>query len=84
MSSKMKQSPEAESKMAFGKSNYQFLIIGLVVIAIGYLLMVGGGSDNPDVFNEAIFGFRRLTLAPIVIIIGFIIEGYAILKKPGK
>ncbi|MFA8300808.1 MAG: DUF3098 domain-containing protein [Hyphomicrobiales bacterium] len=73
-----------EDKMAFGRDNYKFLIIGLIVIAIGYILMIGGGSDDPNVFNEAIFDFQRLTLAPIVIIIGFIIEGYAILKKPKK
>ena len=73
-----------EQKMPFDRSNYKLLIIGIVVIAIGYILMIGGKSEDPNVFNEAVFSVRRLTIAPIVIIIGFIIEGYAILKKPAK
>ncbi|MFA8449616.1 MAG: DUF3098 domain-containing protein [Bacteroidales bacterium] len=82
MSKNNNKLPEVENKMAFGRSNYKFLIIGLIVIAIGYILMIGGKSEDPNVFNDAVFSFRRLTLAPIVIIIGFVIEGYAILKKP--
>jgi hypothetical protein len=70
-----------EDNFAFGKQNYIIMIIGCVVIAIGYLLMVGGGSDDPNVFNPEIFSFRRITLAPIVILIGFAIEIYAIMKK---
>jgi len=66
----------------FDKHNYKFLLIGLGFILAGFLLMMGGGSESPDVFNEAIFGFQRLTLAPILILAGFAIEIYAIMSKP--
>ncbi len=67
---------------AFGKENYRIMIIGLVVIAIGYILMIGGGSDDPNVFNPEIFNFMRLTISPVVILAGFGIEIFAIMKKP--
>ncbi len=67
---------------AFGPQNYRLLVIGLVVIIIGFILMSGGRSDDPGVFNPEIFSWRRITLAPIVVLIGFIIEGIAIMKKP--
>ena len=73
---------QEEVKMPFGRDNYLWVIIGLAFLLIGFLLMIGGGSDNPDVFNEAIFSFRRLTLAPILVLAGFGIEIYAIMKKP--
>lgn len=65
----------------FGKANYTFLLIGLGVIALGFILMAGGGSDDPKVFNEAVFSFRRIRLAPTVVLIGFGITIYSILKK---
>ncbi len=71
-----------ETKMPFGRDNYLWVLIGIAFILIGFLLMIGGGSDNPDVFNEAIFSFRRLTLAPILVLIGFGVEFYAIMKRP--
>jgi len=68
---------------AFGKENYRILIVGVVLVVIGYLLMIGGGSDDPNVFNaEEIFSTRRITVAPILILLGFVIEIYAIFKKP--
>lgn len=73
--------PENKTQMPFGRDNYLWVIIGLAFLVIGFLLMIGGGSDNPDVFNEAIFSFRRLTLAPILVLIGFGIQIYAIMKK---
>jgi len=74
---------EQEDKvMPFGPDNYLWVIIGLIFLLVGFLLMIGGGSDNPDVFNEAIFSFRRITLAPILVLVGFGIEFYAIMKKP--
>lgn len=74
---------QEESKIFdFGKRNYKFLLIGLGFILAGFLLMMGGGSDSPDEFNEAMFGFQRLTLAPILILAGFAIEIYAIMSKP--
>lgn len=73
---------EHEDKvMPFGRDNYLWVIIGLIFLLVGFLLMIGGGSDNPDVFNEAIFSFRRITLAPILVLVGFGIEFYAIMKK---
>jgi hypothetical protein len=74
--------PETSVAFAFGKRNYQLLVIGLVFIALGFLLMIGGGSDDPNVFSEEIFSFRRMTLAPILILAGYIIEIFAIMKKP--
>lgn len=68
----------------FGKKNYMFMFIGLAVIALGFILMAGGGSDDPNVFNEAIFSTRRIHIAPMVVIIGFIIEVYAILLNPNS
>ena len=59
-----------------------WVLIGIAFLLVGFLLMIGGGSDDPDVFNEAIFSFRRLTLAPILVLIGFCLEIYAIMKKP--
>jgi hypothetical protein len=68
-------------QFAFGKINYILMIAGLAVLLLGFILMIGGGSENPDVFNEEIFNFQRLTLAPILILAGFAIEIYAIMKK---
>ncbi len=84
MSAKVQQQKKEESNLtfAFNKTNYIIVIIGLVVIISGFLLMVGGGSDDPEVFSEAMFGFRRLTLAPILIIVGYIIEIFAIMYRP--
>ena len=78
---KVRQSGEASLAFAFGKENYRLLLIGLVVILVGFLLMIGGGSDDPNVFIEEIFIFRRMTLAPILVLAGYIIEIYAIMKK---
>mgnify|MGYP006236841969 CR=1 len=57
------------------------MIIGLFFIAMGFILMSGGGSDDPNIFNEEIYSFRRIRLAPILVVTGFIIEVYAILTK---
>ena len=79
---KTKNEQDNGTKMPFGRDNYLWVLIGIAFILVGFLLMIGGGSDNPDVFNEAIFSFRRLTLAPILVLAGFGIEIYAIMKKP--
>ncbi len=65
----------------FDKENYKLLLIGIAVITLGFILMSGGGSDDPNVFNEEIFNFRRIRLAPTTVLIGFGITIYAILKK---
>lgn len=59
-------------KSTFGKQNYQIFIAGIVLIILGYILMIGGGSDDPNVFNPAIFDTQRITVAPIVCLLGFI------------
>ena len=71
-----------KNKFAFGKRNYKFMTIGILFITLGFILMSGGGSDNPNVFNEEIYSFRRIRIAPLIVIIGFSIEIYAILTKP--
>lgn len=68
----------------FQKKNYKYMFIGLAIIALGFVLMAGGGSDNPDVFSDEIFSFRRIRLAPALVLIGFAVEVYAILLNPNK
>lgn len=72
---------ESEGKMALGKKNLIMMLVGVAVIALGFVLMAGGGSDDPNVFNYEMFNFRRITLAPILVIGGFAFEIYAIMKK---
>ena len=67
---------------ALGRENYKLLAIGFVVIIIGFLLMIGGKAESPEVFSEEIFSFRRITLAPMVVLAGFIFQIYAIMKRP--
>ena len=64
--------------MPFGKQNYVIVLIGVALIALGFVLMIGGGSSDPDVFNEQMFNFQRLTLAPILVLAGFVVEIVAI------
>ena len=66
---------------ALGLANYKLLAIGLAIIILGFVLMAGGGSEDPHVFDESIYDFRHITLAPIVVLIGFGFEVYAIMKK---
>ena len=75
------ETAENQKVMPFGKTNYIIVLIGLALIAIGFILMIGGGSSNPDVFNEEMFNFRRLTLAPILVLAGFVVEIVAIFWK---
>lgn len=79
-----KSAPKDNPDFLFGKSNYLLVITGLIFIAFGFILMAGGGSDDPAVFDQSIFSFRRITLAPILVLIGYIIEVYAIMKKPAE
>jgi hypothetical protein len=60
------------------------MLIGLVFIALGFVFMAGGGSDNPEVFNEEIYNWQRIRLAPTLVIIGLVIEIYAIFANPNK
>jgi len=68
-------------KPTFTKKNYYILLAGIGLIALGYLLMIGGGSEDPNVFNPAIFDFQRITLAPMVCLLGFIIIIVAIMWR---
>lgn len=77
-----KKDNEQKFQFALGKENYILLAIGFAIIIIGFLLMMGGRSDDPSVFNEEIFSFRRITLAPMIVLFGFMFEIYAIMKKP--
>lgn len=72
---------EHKPDFLFEKVNYTTLLIGIAVIGIGFILMSGGGSDDPKVFNEDVFSFRRIRLAPTVVLIGFGITIYSIFKK---
>ena len=80
----MSKQPETQKAgFALGKENYKLLAIGLVIIIIGFVLMIGGHTSDPNVFNkDEIFSFRRITLAPIIVLAGFIFEIWAIMKKP--
>lgn len=76
------QEPQSENpRMPLTRRNYILLAIGFAVIVLGFVLMCGGGSDSPDEFNYAMFSWRRITLAPILVIGGFAFEIYAILKR---
>ena len=83
LSMKMKNE-ENKHEFLFEKVNYKILLIGIAVIALGFLLMSGGGSDDPNVFNESVFDFRRIRLAPTTVLIGFGITIYAIVRNPKK
>lgn len=75
---------EVKKEFLFEKINYTILLIGVGVIILGFILMSGGGSEDPAVFSEAIFDFRRIRLAPTTVLIGFGITIYAILKNSKK
>ena len=72
----------SKDSFIFNKKNYILVLIGLAFVALGFILMSGGGSDDPAVFNEDIFNRQRITWAPMLILIGFGIEVFAIMRKP--
>ena len=84
MQSKKTTSDNSKLKFPFQKKNYQLLLIGVGIILLGYMLMMGGGSEDPNVFDPSIFSFQRITLAPIVVLFGYAFIGYAIMHKPKK
>ncbi len=78
-----KASAKPEQTFLFDKENYMWMIGGIVLILIGFFMMSGGKSPNPNEFHyDEIYSFRRITLAPIIVMLGFGIEAYAIMKKP--
>ena len=70
-----------KQEFLFGKKNYIIMLIGIVFIAIGFIFMSGGGSDNPEIFNEEIYNWQRIRLAPTLVIIGLVVEIYAIFAE---
>jgi membrane-bound ClpP family serine protease len=78
----IKSEKKEKVNFALGAENYKLLAIGFAIIVVGFLLMLGGRSESPEVFSEKIFSFRRITLAPIIVLAGFIFEIWAIMKKP--
>jgi len=83
MSNEKKQASAGRtSNPLFGKENYMWMLIGLAVLALGFFLMAGGKSSDPKVFNDSeVYSTTRITIAPILIIAGFVIEIFAIMKK---
>ena len=77
-----KEEKDAKTPLfALKKENYKLLLIGFLIIIIGFILMAGGKSNDPNVFSEEIFSFRRITLAPVILLFGFLFEIYAIMKR---
>lgn len=74
---------EKKQTFVFGRKNYILMLVGILLIIIGYALMAGGGSDNPEVFNPEIFSSRRIVIAPILILAGLLVEVFAIMLKGG-
>lgn len=77
-----KNNESKNAEFALDKSNYILMGIGLLAIVLGFILMWGGKSESPNVFNDEMFSFRRITLAPLMVFGGFIFQIYAIMKKP--
>ncbi|WP_108422583.1 DUF3098 domain-containing protein [Flagellimonas amoyensis] len=84
MSKKNNNDQKPNKEFVFQRKNYLFLFIGIAFIALGFILMSGGGSDDPNVFNPEIYNFRRIRLAPTLVLIGLGIQVYAILLNPNK
>tara|TARA_B100001057_G_scaffold442207_1_gene477404 strand:+ start:1006 stop:1248 length:243 start_codon:yes stop_codon:yes gene_type:complete len=80
----MKNLKKNNKEFIFKKYNYLIMIIGIIFIAFGFILMSGGGSNDPNIFNEEIYNFRRIRVAPTLVLIGFGIQVYAILYRAKK
>lgn len=74
----------AEKDYLFNKKRYKFLILSILIIAIGFVLMSGGDSTDPDIFNNEIYNFRRIRLAPLMVVLGFVLCIFSILYKDKK
>lgn len=84
MGEKKRKELAKKTEFIFERKNYKFMLIGAAFIALGFILMAGGGSDDPNVFNPEIYSWRRIRLAPALILIGFGFEVYAILSNPSR
>ena len=76
-----KETKKGVVDFAFGRENYRLMLIGIALIVLGFVLMIGGGSEDPAVWNPDIFSTRRITVAPVLVILGFVVEVIAIVKK---
>lgn len=81
MENRQNMQPEEDPRLPLTRRNYIILLVGFVLIVLGFILMAGGKSDSTETFNYAMFSWRRITLAPIVVVAGFIVEGYGIMKR---
>lgn len=81
---KAPETTDDKTVMPFGKQNYIIVIIGIVLLALGFILMIGGGSSDPDVFNDKMFDFRHITLSTLLILAGFVVEIVAIFWRGKK
>lgn len=77
----MNSNNEKKEQMILPAKNLKVMLIGVAIIIVGFLLMTGGGSNDPTVFNAEMFSFRRITLAPIVVLAGFVVIAFSIMKK---
>lgn len=77
----MAQDGNTEREFAFGKENYIIIAVGFLCIVTGFILMAGGGSEDPNVFSEEIFSTRRITVAPLVVLLGFALEIIGIMYR---
>lgn len=77
-----KEAKPKTMKFAFDKKNYMFLIIGIVLLIIGYVALSGGGTNDPNKFSEALFSTRRMVIAPIILFLGYCTIAYGIMIKP--
>jgi hypothetical protein len=77
-----KKNEDERADFPLHKENYILIAIGFAIILVGFLLMIGGKAENPNEFNPDIFSFRRITLAPVIVLFGFAFEIWAIMKKP--
>lgn len=77
----MSEQGNSEKEFAFGKENYVIAIVGMIVIAVGFILMSGGGSEDPNTFNPEVFSTTRITVAPLVVLAGFALEIIGIMYR---
>jgi len=81
-SSRDERNDTSPNTLAFNNQNYYIILAGIGVLVLGYLLMIGGGAENPNEFNPEIFSARRITVAPITLLVGFGVVLYGIMKSP--
>lgn len=82
MNDQLEKDSNPEQTFSMGKKNYRLLIIGCLIVAVGFILMSGGKSTDPEIFNPEIFSARRITVAPLTVFFGYMFVIYAILAKP--